>query len=147
GRAVSHRAACRSPARSYRGLMRTRSRAGTSSCPQRHRIARGRLPTPVPTCGTGGGSWSARSFPIRRTIRRTVPSLHFVLEALAYTLGFRLFVMLKRRQGDVLADGDRWSVIAAAAVGAALGSKLLYWLDQPSVTLAHRGDLAFLMGG
>ncbi len=72
---------------------------------------------------------------------------HFVCEALAYALGFRLFTLLRAREGDVVPDSVRWSVITAAAVGAALGSKLLYWLDQPSVTLAHARDLVFLAGG
>jgi phosphatidylglycerol:prolipoprotein diacylglycerol transferase len=73
--------------------------------------------------------------------------MHVLFEALAYALGFRLFLVLKRRQGDAIAPSRRLTVITAAAVGAALGSKLLYWADQPSITWAHRQDLAFLAGG
>lgn len=39
------------------------------------------------------------------------------------------------------------SALVGAAVGAALGSKLLFWLQSPSVTAAHRHDLAFVLGG
>lgn len=74
-------------------------------------------------------------------------SPHLLFEALAYALGFRLYLFLRARRGDAIPDSVRWSVIAGAAVGAALGSKLLYWMDQPSVTLAHARDLAFLAGG
>jgi phosphatidylglycerol---prolipoprotein diacylglyceryl transferase len=38
-------------------------------------------------------------------------------------------------------------MVAAAAVGAALGSKLLYLLDDPAAAWEHRGDFAFLLGG
>ena len=71
---------------------------------------------------------------------------HLVFEALGYALGFRLFLRL-RGSADVLTDVARYSVIAGAAVGAALGSKLLHWLHQPGLTLAHWNDPVFLMGG
>ena len=44
-------------------------------------------------------------------------------------------------------DTGRWTVIAAAAVGAVLGSRLLYLLEDPVRTWAARGDLRFLLGG
>jgi phosphatidylglycerol---prolipoprotein diacylglyceryl transferase len=71
---------------------------------------------------------------------------HLVFEALGYALGFRLFLRL-RGGVDPLTDVSRYSVVAGAAVGAALGSKMLHWLHQPSLTLAHWNDPIFLMGG
>ena len=41
----------------------------------------------------------------------------------------------------------RWAVIAAAVAGAALGSKLLFWLEDPQLTWHHLHDPAYLMGG
>jgi prolipoprotein diacylglyceryltransferase len=70
-----------------------------------------------------------------------------VFEALAYFVAFRLYLVLRRRHGDVLDDGARWWVIAAAAAGAAVGSKALYWFEEPRLTLAHWHDPFFLMGG
>lgn len=32
-------------------------------------------------------------------------------------------------------------------MGAALGSKVLYWFEEPLITLRHLGDPAFLFGG
>jgi prolipoprotein diacylglyceryltransferase len=49
--------------------------------------------------------------------------------------------------GDAIATPIRWTVVAAAVAGGTLGSKLLYWLEDPRATLLHRNDLAFLMGG
>jgi prolipoprotein diacylglyceryltransferase len=72
---------------------------------------------------------------------------HPIFEALGYIAGFRLYQALRRSQGDEIPDAARWSVIAAAAVGAALGSKLLVWLEDPLVTWAHRADLHYLLGG
>jgi phosphatidylglycerol:prolipoprotein diacylglycerol transferase len=72
---------------------------------------------------------------------------HWVLEMLAYAAGFRVYLWLRRRDGDAIDDVGRWWVIAAAAMGAVAGSKILYWLEDPSLTFAHRSDLASLAGG
>src|SRR4051812_32273385 len=72
---------------------------------------------------------------------------HWLFESLAYLVGGRIYALLKPRQGDALAPSDRWSVVAAGAIGAAVGGKLLYWGAEPDVTLAHWHDLFFLLGG
>lgn len=60
---------------------------------------------------------------------------HFVMEALAYFLGFRLYLWFRRPER--LSRAVQWSVIAGAIVGAAFGSKILAWLYDPSVLWAH----------
>ena len=72
---------------------------------------------------------------------------HWVFECLGYLLGSRLYLWLKARRGDTIAAGDRWSVVAAAAAGAAVGSKLLYLLSDPFLTLERWHDPFHLMGG
>jgi len=72
---------------------------------------------------------------------------HWVFETLAYAVAFRVYLYLRRGRGDVLDDSRRWWVIAAAAVGAVLGSKMLYWFEDPRLTLAHWNDPAALLGG
>jgi prolipoprotein diacylglyceryltransferase len=72
---------------------------------------------------------------------------HLVLETLAYAAAFRVYLSLRKRAGDALDDANRWWVIAAAAVGAAAGSKALYWFEVPAMTLAHWRDPAYLLGG
>lgn len=72
---------------------------------------------------------------------------HWVFEALAYGLGFRIYLALRRRSGDPIAGPLRWSVIAAAAAGAAVGSKIFYWFEDPWQTLERWPDPAYLMAG
>ena len=72
---------------------------------------------------------------------------HWAFEMLAYVIAFRLYLTLRRRQGDVLDDDARSWVIAAAAAGAAVGSKILFWFEDPQLALAHWHDPIFLMGG
>ena len=83
----------------------------------------------------------------RGTLRRTLALPHVLFETLAYLIGFRLYLSMRRREGDRVERHARWSVIAAAAAGGAIGSKLLYWLESPAATMAHAHDLAFLLGG
>src|ERR1700682_4819285 len=50
-------------------------------------------------------------------------------ETLAYVAAFVTFLRLRRRQGDQLSDDSRWWVVCAAIVGAAIGCRLLGWLE------------------
>jgi phosphatidylglycerol:prolipoprotein diacylglycerol transferase len=72
---------------------------------------------------------------------------HWFFETLAYAVAFRVYLQLRRSNGDAIPDAERWWVIAAAAMGAAVGSKVLYWFEDPLATLSHLGDPAFLLGG
>jgi prolipoprotein diacylglyceryltransferase len=72
---------------------------------------------------------------------------HTVFDLLAYTVGFRLFLSQRRRLGDTIDARARWTVVAAAIFGAAIGSKLFFWLEDPAETLAHWNDPFFLLGG
>ncbi len=74
---------------------------------------------------------------------------HTLLEALAYAVGARLFWMQRRRLAlPALADGDSnlW-LVAALVLGAALGSKLAYWLEDPYTAFAAFPDLRHLLQG
>jgi phosphatidylglycerol---prolipoprotein diacylglyceryl transferase len=72
---------------------------------------------------------------------------HAVFETLAYAVGFRAYLALRRRRGDIIADGMRWSIVAAAIAGAAIGSKVLYWFEDPAATWQHLADPVFLLQG
>jgi phosphatidylglycerol:prolipoprotein diacylglycerol transferase len=72
---------------------------------------------------------------------------HYVFEALAYAVGFQAYRLLRRRVGDTVEDGQRWVLVAAAAVGALLGSKLLWLAVDPAATAKRWTDPAFLVGG
>jgi phosphatidylglycerol---prolipoprotein diacylglyceryl transferase len=87
------------------------------------------------------------SFPIYLHLGSLRVHSHAVFEFLGYVVGFRLYLWLRRRSGDHLHDANRWWVIAAAAMGAVLGSRVLYWFEDPRLTLAHWNDPASLFGG
>ena len=67
------------------------------------------------------------------------PAWHPVFETLAYAAGYAVFRRLRGRQGDMLGEPQRWTVLAAAAVGALVGSRLLGLVEQcPTVAAAWR---------
>ena len=67
------------------------------------------------------------------------PGWHPVMETLAYASGFTVFRWLRRRQGDVVDEPQRWTVLAAATVGALVGSRLLGIAEQwPTVMEAWK---------
>jgi len=72
---------------------------------------------------------------------------HWLFEALGYAAGFAAFRRLRSRAGDVVDTLDRWWIIAAAAAGGAIGSKILFWLEDSALTLQHWHDPVYLMGG
>jgi len=61
------------------------------------------------------------------------PAFHPVFEALGYTGGYALYRHQRTRAGDTLSDERRWTIIAAAAVGALLGSRILGLLEYAPV--------------
>jgi prolipoprotein diacylglyceryltransferase len=69
----------------------------------------------------------------------THPVWHPVMETLAYGSGFAVFRWLRGRQGDVVDEPQRWTVLAAATVGALIGSRLLGIAEQwPTVMAAWK---------
>src|SRR5579864_7236102 len=72
---------------------------------------------------------------------------HLVFETLWYAIGFRLYLRVRRREGDFLPTEARTWIVVAAILGAALGSKMLFWLEDPARTLHHAGDVAYFVSG
>jgi phosphatidylglycerol:prolipoprotein diacylglycerol transferase len=63
---------------------------------------------------------------------------HLVFELLAYPVGFQAFLALRRRNLDPVRQVEhRGWIIAAAAMGAAFGSRLLYWAEDPRLLIDH----------
>jgi prolipoprotein diacylglyceryltransferase len=75
--------------------------------------------------------------------------IHTVFEVAAYSLGFRLYLRERRRQAlPALASREHAIAVAAGAViGAALGSKLSYWLYDPGYAFAGFPDWRHLLEG
>ena len=72
---------------------------------------------------------------------------HFILETLSYFIGFRIYLRLRKRRGDVVTDEHRWAIIAATLVGAAVGSKVLNWFVDPQILFGAWSNPYFLMSG
>ncbi|XEC94904.1 prolipoprotein diacylglyceryl transferase family protein [Paenibacillus tarimensis] len=70
---------------------------------------------------------------------------HVLFEALAYFMGFRVYVWTRTKGKMPFLQGLQ--IIAGAAVGAAVGSKLLYLLEDLPLTLSNYNDLNYLLGG
>jgi phosphatidylglycerol---prolipoprotein diacylglyceryl transferase len=68
-------------------------------------------------------------------------------EALAYLVAAGLYVYFRRRFGDVVVSPIRWATVAVAIAGATIGSKLLFLLEDPQLTLRSLHDPAYLVGG
>jgi phosphatidylglycerol---prolipoprotein diacylglyceryl transferase len=67
------------------------------------------------------------------------PVWHPVFETLAYASGYGAFRSLRERRGDIIEEGQRWVIIAAAAIGGLLGSRLLGLAEEwPTVLSAFR---------
>jgi phosphatidylglycerol---prolipoprotein diacylglyceryl transferase len=75
------------------------------------------------------------------------PELHPVFEGLGYLLGFAAYKQASRASGDILNGQQRWKVIAAAIVGAVVGSRLLGLLVQMPFRLFTFSQLLTPDGG
>lgn len=77
----------------------------------------------------------------------TGPQWHLVFELLAYFLGGQLYWRL-RRHDPVRADQfAQVGILVGLVLGAAIGSKLAYWLEHPGFAFANFPNLAHLVGG
>lgn len=72
------------------------------------------------------------SFPVQFQVGSAVISLHAILETLAFFIGFRYFLFLRKQQGDHFSHSSRIVVIIGAIVGALIGSRLIGSLERPN---------------
>ena len=79
----------------------------------------------------------------------SIGAAHYVFETLGYATGFRLYLRARRTQGDFLltTEARTWVVVEVAILGAALGSKMLFWLEDPARTWQHVSNLEYLLSG
>lgn len=65
---------------------------------------------------------------------------HFVFELLAFFIGFRYFLWLRKSSGDHLPSNSRLTAFLGAAAGAFLGSRLLGALEDPHLFFHPQGN-------
>jgi prolipoprotein diacylglyceryltransferase len=76
-------------------------------------------------------------------------ALHTAFELLAYAVGFRMFLRERRRLAlPALNDPENGVAVGVGAiVGAAIGAKLAFWLDDPGAAFANFPDWRHLLEG
>ncbi|HEV2606576.1 MAG TPA: prolipoprotein diacylglyceryl transferase family protein [Xanthomonadaceae bacterium] len=76
-------------------------------------------------------------------------ALHTVFEVLAYAVGFRLFLRERRRLAPpgLTSTDSSVAIGVGAIVGAALGAKLAFWIDDPLTAFANFPDWRHLLEG
>jgi prolipoprotein diacylglyceryltransferase len=80
----------------------------------------------------------ALKFPIYIEVGSTKILLHVVLELLAFFIGFRYFLWLRRKEGDTIKTPNRTWLIIGAVIGALIGSRLIGGLEDPlQIAKAH----------
>ena len=72
---------------------------------------------------------------------------HLFFEVLAYFVGFRVYLGLRRHFGDRIPNPLRWAVFAAAVGGAAIGSKVLFWLEDPRLAWQNLHNPIYFISG
>ena len=73
---------------------------------------------------------------------------HLLFEVLGYTLGFQLYLLLRRKwtRPTVSFEENMW-IIVACIFGALIGTKLLAWFESPLDYLDHWNALTGWLGG
>lgn len=79
-------------------------------------------------------------------------NVHLVLEYLAFFIGFRYYLFLRRRSTDAISTNNRLSIILGAALGALIGSRLVGFLENPLIEFTKENLIQLLnaktiMGG
>ncbi|WP_211748456.1 prolipoprotein diacylglyceryl transferase family protein [Paenibacillus sp. Marseille-Q4541] len=70
---------------------------------------------------------------------------HVLFESLSYFLGFRLYLWTRRPSG--MSGLMSLQILAGTILGAAIGAKLLFWLEDPAATWEELSRLNILWGG
>lgn len=64
-------------------------------------------------------------------------NVHLILEYLAFFVGYRYYVFLKKNKKDTITSSNRLHIILGAAIGAFLGSRIIGILEHPQTILQH----------
>lgn len=70
-------------------------------------------------------------FPFNIHLGTATASVHAVMETLAFFVGFRYFLYLRKKGGDAYSTSSRIWVIIGAIFGALIGSRLIGSLERP----------------
>lgn len=83
-------------------------------------------------------------FPVNIPIGKSFIPVHFVCETMAYVLGYRYYVYLRKNHFDLISAENRLIIFIGAAFGAFIGSHIIGVLENPPL-LTHF-NLIYFMG-
>ncbi|HEY4325345.1 MAG TPA: prolipoprotein diacylglyceryl transferase family protein [Mucilaginibacter sp.] len=83
-------------------------------------------------------------FPVNIPLGKSHLPVHFICETLAYFIGYRYYVYLRKESGDLITSENRLIIFIGAAFGAFVGSHLIGVFENPSL-LSHF-NLIYFMG-
>jgi len=83
-------------------------------------------------------------FPVNIPIGKSSIPVHFICETLAYVIGYRYYIYLRKYSHDQISSENRLIIFIGAAFGALIGSHLVGVLENPPL-LSHF-NLIYLMG-
>lgn len=83
-------------------------------------------------------------FPVNIPLGKSYIPVHFICETLAYFVGYRYYVYLRKQGNDQISAEHRLLIFIGAAVGALVGSHLVGVFENPSL-LSHF-SLIYLLG-
>ncbi len=85
------------------------------------------------------------TFPVYIHIGPLTIHPHFLFEALAYFIGFRVYLYTRNKE-RIPMEKAIW-IVVGATLGAALGSKMLYWFEDPLKTVQNITEIKYLLEG
>lgn len=79
-------------------------------------------------------------------------NIHLILEYLAFIVGFRYYIFLRKRSTDEISSNNRLSIIIGATLGALIGSRIIGFLEYPFIEYSKNTFIQLLnaksiMGG
>ncbi|MCO5949421.1 prolipoprotein diacylglyceryl transferase [Mucilaginibacter flavidus] len=83
-------------------------------------------------------------FPVNIPLGKSYIPVHLICETLAYFVGYRYYVYLRKHSKDQISAEHRLLIFIGAAVGALVGSHLVGVFENPS--LLSRFSLIYLLG-
>jgi len=82
-------------------------------------------------------------FPLNIPVGNSSIPVHFICETLAYFIGYRYYVYLRKHTHDPINSNDRLIIFIGAAAGAFIGSHLVGIFEKPDL-LSHMGFIYFM---
>ena len=71
-------------------------------------------------------------FPVELHFGKNSIPLHALMETVGFFIGFRYFLFLRKKQGDVIESNNRTWILIGAIFGALAGSRLIGSLERPT---------------